>query len=157
MGFLEGLEQTDYAQWILVSSVGWPLMLTLHAIGLAICVGLIFAINLRLLGLYRTIPYTSLNSVLNIAWVGIIMNFITGFSIFMTQASSYVTSIPFIIKFTFIILGCVNVVYTQKVLAREAVGWEAADAVPPVGTALALSSIAFWMIAVVTGRLIAYL
>jgi len=157
MGFLTWLESTGYSEWILTSATGWPLMLTIHAVGLAIIVGVIFSLNLRLLGLYGTIPYTALRGLMNIAWVGIVLNVITGLSIFMTQASSYVTSLPFIVKITFIVLGIANLVYTQKTLDREAVAWETAGAVPPLGMALAGSSLLFWVVAVVTGRMIAYL
>jgi hypothetical protein len=120
MAFLLWLESTDYSNWILTSTAGWPLMLTTHAIGLAIVVGITFSLNLRLLGLYGTIPYTSLRELMGFAWVGIALNTVTGLSLFMTQASSYVTSIPFLLKITFIILGMVNLVYAQKILRLEA-------------------------------------
>ena len=157
MGLLTWMEATGYSEWILTSSTGWPLMLTIHAVGLAIVVGVIFSLNLRVLGLYGGIPYTALHDLLGIAWIGIVLNILTGFSIFMTQASSYVTSLPFIIKITFIALGIANLVYTRKVLRREAASWQAAGAVPTLGIALAGSSLFFWIVAVVTGRLIAYL
>lgn len=157
MALLNWLESTGYAQWILVSSVGWPLMLSLHAFGLAIILGVVFALNLRMLGLYNSLPYTELHDLLGIAWIGIALNIFTGLSIFMTQASSYVTSIPFIVKITFIVLGIVNFVMTRKVLARDAAAWQAAGTAPSTGIWLALSSLLFWVIALVTGRLIAYL
>ena len=154
---LEMLESTSYAQWILVSAVGWPLMLSIHAVGLAIIVGLVFSLNLRLLGLYRTVPYTALHGLMGIAWIGVALNVFTGLSIFMTQASSYVTNVPFIIKITFIVLGCANLWYTRKVLKREAAGWDAAGSAPSVALALGGTALLFWVMAVVTGRLIAYL
>ena len=155
--FLTWLEETSYSDWILTSAEGWPLMLTIHAIGLALIVGIVFAINLRLLGFYSTIPITSLNEFLRVAWVGIWLNVITGLSIFMTQANSYVHSVPFGLKITFIVLGIANLVYTQKTLRREAASWQAAGAVPGKGILLAASSLLFWILAVVTGRLIAYI
>jgi len=157
MAFLLWLESTDYSNWILTSTEGWPIMLTTHAIGLAIVVGITFSLNLRLLGLYRTIPYTALHQLMSFAWVGIALNTVTGLSLFMTQASSYVTSIPFLLKITFIILGIVNLVYAQKILRREASAWQAAGSVSRRGRALAQSSLFLWVAAVVTGRLIAYL
>ena len=157
MAFLYWLESTSYSQWILTSSAGWPLMLTIHAVGLAIIVGIVFSLNLRLLGFYRTIPYTSLYELMSIAWIGIALNVVTGLSIFMTQASSYVESVPFLLKITFIVLGIVNLVYTQKTLRREASSWEAAGAAPQRALVLAGSSLFLWIAAVVTGRLIAYL
>lgn len=157
MGFLNWLESTAYSEWILVSSTGWPLMLTLHALGLATIVGIIFSLDLRMLGFYGAIPYSSMHKLLSIAWFGIALNVFTGLSIFMTQASTYIVSPPFLIKITFIILGCVNLWYMQKVLRTEAEKWDSAGAAAPVALGLAASSLVFWIIAVVTGRLIAYI
>lgn len=157
MALLNWLEATSYSQWILVSAVGWPLMLSLHAFGLAIIVGVVFSLNLRILGLYDTIPYTSLHGLMGIAWIGIVINVFTGLSIFITQASSYISNVPFLFKILFIALGIVNLVYARKTLRREAAAWEAAGSVPRVGTMLAVSSLVLWLLAVVTGRLIAYL
>jgi hypothetical protein len=155
--FLTWLENTGYSEWILTSAEGWPLMLTIHALGLALIVGIVFAMNLRMLGFYATIPITSLDDILRISWIGIWLNLITGLSIFMTQATMYVHSVPFILKISFIILGIINLVFTQKTLRREAGAWQAAGKVPQKGVLLAASSLVFWVMAIVTGRLIAYI
>jgi hypothetical protein len=157
MAFLNWLESTSYSQWILVSPAGWPLVLSAHAVGLAIVVGIMISLNLRILGLYGTIPYTSLHELLNVAWVGIVINVASGVSLFMSQATMYVKSFPFLVKITFIIFGIANLVYMQKTLKREAPAWQSANAVPPMGHALAGSSLFFWIVALVSGRLIAYL
>jgi len=157
MGFLTWLESTAYAQWILTGLTGWPLVLSMHAIGLAIAVGTIWAVNLRLIGLYRSIPLNAVHQLLNFAWIGIALNIFSGFSLFMTQASFYVTSPPFLVKITAILLGIGNLIFTQKVLDRELHTWEAAGAVSAQGHYLAFTSIGLWTLAVVTGRLIAYL
>jgi hypothetical protein len=157
MAFLTWLESTSYAEWILVSATGWPLMLTIHAIGLAVIVGIVFAVNLRLLGLYGALPYSALHGLLSVAWIGIFLNVFSGLSIFTTQAVMYVTSIPFIIKLVFIALGCVNLNYMQKELRLEAANWDAAGSASSRGQLLAATSMVFWIIAVVTGRLIAYI
>ncbi len=60
MKYFEWLENTEYAAWVR-ESVGWPIALTFHAFGNAIVVGLIVIICLRLMGLFRSVPYTSLN------------------------------------------------------------------------------------------------
>ena len=156
MGFLLWLESTAYAQWILTGLTGWPLVLSMHAVGLAIAVGINFAMNLRLLGLYRTIPLGAVHRLLNYAWIGIIINIFSGFSLFMTQASVYVTSVPFIVKITAIILAIVSMVFTERLLDRESAAWEA-NGVSKQGRNLAIASLGLWALAVVTGRLIAYL
>jgi hypothetical protein len=157
MGFLSWLEGTAYSQWIVAGLLGWPLMLSMHAIGLAAIVGIMFAINLRMLGLFKPIPYTGLGALLRFGWVGIAVNAFSGLSLFMAQATFYVTSVPFLFKITFVILGIANLHVTQRVLRQEAESWQETGVISRTGTLLAASSIAFWTLAVVFGRLIAYL
>jgi hypothetical protein len=156
MAFLSWLESTGYVRWMLSSLVAYPFMLTVHALGLALTVGVILALDLRLLGLYRTIPLTTLDRLLGIAWVGIGLNAFTGVSIFMTEATRYITNVPFLVKMVFVVLGAVSLAAMQRLLRRNASSLEA-DQVPPHGRGWALGSIFFWVMAVVTGRLIAYL
>jgi uncharacterized protein DUF6644 len=156
VAFLSWLESTAYVRWMLDSLVAYPFMLTVHALGLALTVGVLLALDLRLLGLYRTIPLTSLDRLLGIAWVGIALNAFTGVSIFMTEATRYVTNVPFILKMLFVVLGAVSLAAMQRLLRRNASTLEAGQ-VPPGGRGLAVSSVLFWTMAVVTGRLIAYL
>ena len=128
----------------------------MHAIGLAIAVGMIFAMNLRLLGLYTSISLESTQKLLTFAWIGIALNVFSGFSLFMTQASYYVTSLPFLVKISAIILGIVALVITQKTLSREISSVDA-SVVSSKSRNLSIASLALWTLAVVTGRLIAYL
>jgi len=132
-------------------------MLVAHAIGLAIVVGILLALNLRLLGLYGAIPLTSLHELMRVGWAGVAINVVTGLSLFATQATFYVTNFPFLVKIAFVVLGCLNLAYAQKVLRRDAAAWQAAGSVGPLGRVLAVSSLFFWVMAVVAGRLIAYL
>jgi hypothetical protein len=150
------LENTAYSQWILTGLTGWPLVLSMHAMGLAIAVGMVFAMNLRLLGLYTSLSLSSTQKLLTFAWIGIALNIFSGFSLFMTQASYYVTSPPFLVKITAIILGIVALVITQKTITREMSTWDASG-VSSKGRNLAIASLGLWTLAVVTGRLIAYL
>jgi hypothetical protein len=157
MEFLSWLESTAYSDWIVSGLTGWPLMLSMHAVGLAIIVGVAFTLNLRLLGLFKPIPISALHGLFSVGWIGIAINVFSGLSLFMAQATFYVTSPVFLVKITFIILGIANLHYTQKVLKRSAADWDTAGAVPQLGMILAGCSLLFWTISVVAGRLIAYL
>jgi hypothetical protein len=157
MGLLSWLESTAYSQWIVAGLVGWPLMLAMHAVGLAIIVGIMFSLNMRMLGFFKPLPFTAINDFMVFGWIGIGLNIFSGFSLFMAQATFYITNFPFLLKITFIILGIVNLHYTQRILKRDAAGWDASGGVPQMSMILAGSSLAFWILAVVGGRMIAYL
>lgn len=151
------LESNAYAQWILTSATGWPLMLSIHAFGLAIILGVTFALNLRLLGWYRTLPFSSLYGLMGIAWIGIALNIFSGLSVFLTRPASYLQSNPFIFKILCIVIGIVILVYTRRMLRNDAAAWDTAGAAPAVAKQLAWASLAFWILAVIAGRLIAYI
>ena len=157
MALLSWMEATAYSEWIVAGLIGWPLMLSMHAIGLATVVGVMLVLNLRMLGFFRPIPYVAIDDLMRYAWIGIFLNIFSGFSLFMAQATFYVTSFPFLTKITFVILGIANVHYTQKVLKREAAVWDASDTVPQMSIVLAGTALVCWILAVVGGRLVAYL
>lgn len=157
MHFLTWLEATDYANWIRVSTVGYPLMITLHAAGLAVMVGLSFALDLRLLGKFQGMPYSSLYKLMKVAWIGFLINTISGSSLFTSQAASnYAHNTQFWLKMFFVILAAILVLWTQIIVKRRSADW--ASALPPLGVRiLAGATIAAWSGAIISGRLIAYL
>jgi hypothetical protein len=155
VGFLLWLEETPLADWVRTSAIGYPLMITSHGVGMAIMVGLALALSMRLLGAFRALPYSSLPSFLVIAWIGFGINFLSGAALFTTQATSYVTSTPFLIKIALVLAGAIAVGLQQATVGRDAA---AVDGPPTAGVRLtAIASIVFWVGAIVTGRLIAYL
>lgn len=155
MNFLTSLEESAFGVWVSTSLVGYPLMITLHAIGMAIMVGLSVAVDLRLLGWFRDIPYTAINRFLGIAWLGFTINLLSGTALFCMQAVSYVQDGTFLLKMLFVTLGVVVAAFLQGALNRNSASW--GSAAPGGIKTLAVISILFWVGAMVTGRLIAYL
>lgn len=149
----EWLEGTSVALWVGESSLAYPLMLSLHAIGLAIIVGIFVILDLRLLGSFKTIRVEAFLPLMKLAWVGFIINAISGLFLFSSQASIFVTSTPFLLKIAMIVVGVVLAAVIQAKLRQSA-----ASKTPLSGSTviLAIASISAWLGAIVTGRLIAY-
>lgn len=156
MAFLEWLEATGLAEWARVSIWGYPIAITAHSIGLAVMVGPVLILDLRLLGWFKSIPYSSLSRILGVAWVGFAINFISGVVLFAMQATSYITNVPFLVKIGLVLLGAISAAQQQSVIARNASSWDTSG-VPSSVTTVAIISIVFWVGAIITGRLIAYL
>ncbi len=154
---MEWLEASAFADWVRTSFVGYPMLLTLHSIGMAIMVGLVFVVSLRLVGRFQRIPYASLEKMLLIAWGGFVINLLSGAAIFTSQATFYVTSAPFLIKIAAVIVGAALVGYMQPMLRREAGGWVDSASAPSMVRTLAIVSIVMWSVAIATGRFTAYL
>jgi hypothetical protein len=126
---LEWLTNTSYAVWVR-ESWGWPFALTLHAFGNAMVVGLIYIICLRLLGLFQTIPYTSLNRLLPIIWAGVAIQVFSGFTLWASKPAKYLSDGMFLWKFSLVILGVVVTYYFHNTLKREAAAWRRRDRLP---------------------------
>jgi len=156
VAFLAWLEATSLAEYVRVSIYGYPAAIAAHSIGLAVMVGPVLMLDLRLLGWFKGIPYSSLSRILAVAWIGFAINFLSGAALFAAQAVSYVTNVPFLIKIALVLLGAVSAAQQQAVISREADSW-GTTGVPSSVTIVAIVSIIFWVGAIVTGRLIAYL
>ena len=153
---LEWLTNTPYAVWVR-ESWGWPFALTLHAFGNAMVVGLIFIICLRMLGLFQTIPYTSLNRLLPFIWAGVAIQVFSGFTLWSSKPAKYLSDGMFLWKFSLVVLGVIVTVYFHKTLKREAAAWREAGAVSPWGVKVVAATALVWAAVVIAGRLTAYL
>ena len=131
--------------------------LTVHAFGTAAVIGLTFIIGLRLVGLFRTIPYTSLNRLFPVIWTGVVLQAMSGFSLWMTKPDQYIGAGMFLAKFSFVVIGVIVTVYFQNTIKREAADWERAGRVSSRGAQFAAAAALVWAAVLVTGRLTAYL
>lgn len=153
---LEWLGNTPYAVWVR-ESWGWPIALTIHAFGTAAVVGLIFIIGLRLLGLFRTIPYTSLSKLFPIIWIAIAFQFVSGFTLWMSKPAQYLGAGMFDVKFSLVIVGIVVTAYFQGTIKREAPGWEKTGTVSSRAIKFVAAAVVVWTAVNIAGRLTAYL
>jgi hypothetical protein len=156
--FFERLEASGLAEWVGMSLWGYPILLSLHVIGLAIAVGVFVMRDLRILGIVRVTEFRSFETLGRLGWTGLAINATSGAVLFTSQATMFIRSVPFLLKITCIIGAAVCAFLLQRRLALVS---QALDdgAFPPAASTriLAAASLALWMSAIVAGRLIAYL
>ena len=153
----EWLENTAVAIWVGESLWGYPFMLGLHVIGLAIVVGTFVMRDLRLLGRFAGIRYESLDSLRKLGWTGFVINAVSGCFLFTSQATTFATSTPFLMKISMIFIAAILAAVIQNRMRDEAASWDASGAATGSVRVLAVASIAMWMGAIIAGRLTAYL
>ncbi|PCJ27267.1 MAG: hypothetical protein COA96_03530 [SAR86 cluster bacterium] len=153
------LENTRIAIWVGESLYGYPFLLSLHAVGLAIVVGIFSMRDMRLLGLFHGLQPAAFLPLSKLAWLGFIINATSGFLLFTSQAVTFVNSTPFLLKVACIVVGMVLAGIIQSRLRNElAVDFEKSDNAVISGTTklIALASLLSWVSAIIAGRLIAY-
>jgi hypothetical protein len=155
---IEYLENSAFSEWARGESLwGWPFALTVHAFGTAIVIGFVFIIGLRLLGLFRTIPLTSLSRLFPVVWIAAVFQLLSGFTLWMTKPSKYLSDWAFVIKFSLVVSGLVVTAFYFSQLRRRSAEWQAKGTVSAGGHVFVVVTMAWWAAVLIAGRLTAYL
>jgi len=136
---------------------GWPLALTIHVLGTAVVVGLVLIIGLRLLGLFELIPFSSLNRLFPVFWVAVIVQFVSGFFLWMTKATRYVADIAFELKTVLVVIGIVVTYSFYNTIKQEAAIWDSKGAISSRTVTSVALIIVVWCAVLIAGRLTGYL
>jgi hypothetical protein len=153
---LEWLAESPFAMWV-DESWGWPLALTIHALGMAVVVGLMTIIGLRLLGAFPAIPYTSLGKLIPLIWISVLLQAISGFTLWVTKPAQYLGDVMFDSKFTLVIIASLWMLYFHITFRREVAAWGAAGTVPSRAVRITAVACLLWAAVTIGGRLTAYL
>lgn len=156
MEFLTWLEGTAIANAIRTSIWMYPALETGHYIGLAMLVGGITIIDLRMLGVAKSLPVRSVLGLLPWVWAGLIVNAATGSLIFIYGATNFGTSSAFLLKMTLMVLAGINAFVFQLLSSWSGEDWVSANAVPISAKVVATLSFVLWIGVVTTGRWMAY-
>jgi hypothetical protein len=113
-------------------------------------------IDLRLLGGLATLPVAGMRGPMRLAWLGLVINAISGIALFASQATVFVENVPFLIKLAMITLAAFSAAVIHKRLHRDAADWDTTGRAGQPTRVVATVSITAIAAAIVAGRLIAY-
>jgi hypothetical protein len=155
MEFLTALYDSALSTWIRESETVWafPTILTVHTFGMMTLVGLAWVIDLRLLGIGRTVPIGPLRPLFRLMWVAFWINFATGVLLFIGDPERKATSALFGLKLLLIIIN----LWMVRRLER-AIYLEGPDPTSVAGRTkqLAIASAMLWAGTIFAGRLLGY-
>ena len=129
------------------------MVLTLHTAGMAVLVGTSWVLDLRLLGINRRVPLSAYRWVFPVVAIGLFVNVVTGVMLFMKNATTLGTSIPFLVKMSLVIASVAMLAPLRSHVLRN----DADNEITGNLRLLAIASILAWTGAVTAGRLLAYL
>ena len=153
--FFEWLQGLSISNWIATDESIWsfPTILFFHSVGMGLTAGVMFIICLRLVGLWRPLPVSSMRMLFRIFWWGFGLNAITGSLLFAAHATITGNQPIYYAKLSLIAVGVVLAVPLQKFVTGDA-----SDGIIPVSIrGLAAAGLAVWVGVITTGRFIAYL
>ena len=152
------LEATAPARALRDSVWLYPLVNAGHILGIALLVGSVIPLDLRLLFAWRSVPLAPLWHVLTrTAGVGLVLAIGFGSLLFMTNATEYVASGLFLGKMSIVVIAIVNALVLRRHLPAELAGIEPHLGPPSQRLRFAGGvSLACWLTALVLGRLVGY-
>jgi len=155
LNFLEFLESTPFSEWVLISMLGFPTLIALHSIGMAVAAGLTIVVTLHLHRFVPGIPEAKLPGILRIAMWGFMLNLVTGLAIFIPRGTEYIANITFLVKMLLVLISAAILVWLRSHFTNIEKG--SGDVCSSVrARRLSLVCSATWIGGIVTGRLIAY-
>ena len=150
------LEASALSVWVRESPsvFAFPGILSLHAIGMALVVGMNAAIGLRILGVAPHVPLMEMKRFFPVIWIGFWINAASGVALLIGYPTKALTNPVFYAKMVFIALGLVD----QRLIRNHVLRDPSLDKkpVPTKGRLLAVASLACWAGAIASGRLLAY-
>jgi len=156
MAFFQRLQNSAFTEWFLGSPSIWayPTVLTLHTVGMAILVGASFVINLRVLQVAGAMPLHRLGPLYRFIWFGFAINLLSGLVLFVTEAADRVVDPVFYVKMASIAVALSFGVALKRLTIDRPDGTQVSTV---LSRSLAGASLGLWTIAIVAGRLMAYL
>jgi hypothetical protein len=135
----------------------WPACETIHFLGLSLTFGVLMAVNLRILGAMKRVPFGDVHRLLPWGMLGFGANLITGMLFFIGQPKQYIDSSPFYWKVVFLMIAGANFLYLTVFRAAWAEdrrsGWEATAA----DKVMAVVSLFSWLAVLYGGRMLPFI
>ncbi len=140
-------------QWLWL----YPAVETVHIVGIAVLVGSIAVLDLRLLGFSRSLPVRRLSAhVLPWSIASFLLIVPSGLAMFVAHAGDLMGNPVFAVKISLILLAAANAGIFHAGVFRSAGQWDV-DVMPPLAArAAAAASLLLWIAVIACGRLLAY-
>nr|WP_206022706.1 hypothetical protein [Halomonas bachuensis] len=147
---LNWLADTALAEWVRLSRWGYAAINALHILGIALLLGAIVALDLRLLGWRRQVPLRELGRLLQpVAAAGLGLAMLAGALLFLADPRGYAAMPLFLFKLTLIALAITNALLLN-------LGPGLANATPRRLRLAGMLSLLLWPAVVLVGRFLAF-
>jgi hypothetical protein len=149
MTLITAIDQSALANIVRDTIWVYPLMLTLHAVGLAFAAGVSAALNLRILGVAPGLPLAPMRRLQPLFYTALAVNAISGVGLVLNNPAKWLVDPLFYVKLGLLAFALID----TAVLANRVF---AAASVVTHTRVLAVASLALWAGAIAAGRMLAY-
>jgi len=133
----------------------WPTCETLHFVGLCMLFTVVLIVDLRMLGMIKSVSFEAVYQLLPIGMLGFGINLVTGMLFFIGVPGQYVHNGTFFFKIVFVLLGGLNVLYFT--LDDEPWAVKAGQDAPLTAKIAAASAIFVWVAVLFCGHMLPFI
>jgi hypothetical protein len=139
-----------------VRAYGWvfPTLESLHFVGMALLIGIVGIIDLRVLGIARGLPVAPLHRLLPLAFLGFGLNLVSGVFFFAAEPAAYAFNVAFRLKMLGILLAGLNALWFRLGVFLDVEKWGAGIDTSPLAKLISGVSLLLWTAVIVGGRFI---
>jgi len=151
------LETSKLAVFVNNTNWVWSIGETVHFIGMALLIGCVGILDLRMLGVGKQLAVGPLHRLIPYGILGFLLNVITGIMFFVAIPRQYMYNVAFIAKVSLIAIAGINVLvfYTTVYKAAERLG--PGDDAPMKAKVAAIVSMASWFGVMYFGRMLPFI
>lgn len=152
---------TGLDAWVASEAWVWPVCEIIHFVGMAVLIGTVGAVDLRMLGALKGIPIAALEKFVPLGIIAFAGNLITGF-IFIAGnpvggPMEYLTNLSFQIKMVLVLIAGINLIaFYVTGLQHQADLVPADGSAPRAAKIVAAVSLFAWIGVIIMGRFIMY-
>ena len=159
VNLFQWLNDSSLSVWLRESDWPFPIIETVHILGLSLSVGTIMWIDLRLLGFvtkrYRVSEIVGQIEPWAIRGFGVM--FVSGLLLFIAEPMKCYSTIAFRLKVIMLVLTALNVWYFHAKVYPSVAEWDDAAVLPWKPKFVGFASLVLWFGIIIAGRWTAYL
>ena len=154
--FAQSIEGGIVSTWVTSVYWLWPLMETIHFVGLSLLLGGFIVVDARLAGFFRGINVAAIHKLLPWVFVGFGLNLVTGVLFFFGDPMRYAINIGFQMKMVLVVIAGLNALWFWWKINPVMRTWEPDADTPGIAKVIAWISLVSWTGVLLLGRLIPY-
>jgi hypothetical protein len=158
LSFVEWIAATRASVAMHESIWMFPIVESVHVLGLCLFLGIAVLWDLRLLGVtFGDVPALDMNKVLMPwMWIGAVVMVLSGIAVYLNDPIRYYNNVFFRLKAVMLVLAVLNAWVFEIGIFRRIADWERDRRTPVTARLAGVASLVLWAAIVIAGRMIAY-
>ena len=153
---LAWLRDTPIGAFVRDSTWAFPVLQSLHFIGMSMLIGIVGAIDLRVLGVARAVPLAPLHRFLPLAFIGLGINLVSGIFFFCHDPWVYAFNTSFRLKMILILVAGLNALWFRLGVFLDLESWGPGIEASRLAKVISAMSLLIWIAVITAGRYIAF-